>query len=131
MSVGVLIISHDGIGPALLGTANFMIKDCPARIQLLTASRDCDPDNLLGEAAELVDEINDGDGVLILTDMIGSTPSNIATEISGQNHVNVVGGLNLPMLIRVMNYHTLDLEQLTEKAISGGTEGIQVITSGA
>ena len=127
MSVGVLILSHDGIGPALLGTANFMIKNCPIRIKLLTASRDCDPGNLLGTASELVDEINDGDGVLILTDMIGSTPSNIAAQISKNNPVNVVGGLNLSMLIRVMNYHSLDLDQLTEKAVSGGIDGIKLI----
>lgn len=124
MSVGVLIISHDGIGPALLGTATLMLNDCPLQTKLLTVSRDCDPDQLAEDAIEQLDALDSGDGVLVLTDLYGSTPCNIAQRLAPQNHIQVVSGLNLSMLIRVFNYPQLTLEELSENAISGGKDGI-------
>ncbi len=127
MSVGVLIISHDGIGPALLGTATLMLNDCPLQTKLLTVSRDCDPDRLAEDAIEQLDALDSGDGVLVLTDLYGSTPCNIAQRLTPQNHIQVVSGLNLSMLIRVFNYPQLTLEELSENAISGGKDGITKI----
>jgi len=124
MSVGVLIISHDGIGPALLGTATLMLNDCPLQTKLLTVSRDCDPDQLTEDAVEQIEALDAGEGVLVLTDLYGSTPCNIARKLSSQKHVHVVSGLNLSMLIRVFNYPKLTLEDLSEKAVSGGKDGI-------
>ncbi len=124
MSVGVLIISHDGIGPALLGTATLMLNDCPLQTKLLTVSRDCDPDQLTEDAVEQIEALDAGEGVLVLTDLYGSTPCNIARKLTLQRHVHVVSGLNLSMLIRVFNYPKLTLEELSEKAVSGGKDGI-------
>ncbi len=124
MSVGVLIISHDGIGPALLGTAVLMLDGCPLQTRLLTTSRDCDPDQLMEDAVEQITILDTGDGVLILTDLYGSTPSNIAQKLITQKQVHVVSGLNLSMLIRVLNYPQLPLLELSEKAVSGGKDGI-------
>ena len=131
MSVGLLIISHDGIGPALLGTAKLMLKDLPLKTKLLTASRDCDPAELMSSAKELVAELDGGEGVLVLTDLFGSTPSNIAQKFVDEHNVCVVSGLNLSMLIRVFNYPGLDLEEMAEKAKSGGTDGIVLLRKGA
>ncbi|MCK5667479.1 MAG: PTS sugar transporter subunit IIA [Gammaproteobacteria bacterium] len=127
MGVGVLIISHDGIGPALLGTATLMLNDCPLQTKLLTVSRDCDPDQLMEDAVEQIKNLNTGEGVLILTDLYGSTPCNIAQKLTSQKHVEVVSGLNLSMLIRVFNYPQLTLPELSEKAVSGGQDGISRI----
>lgn len=127
MSVGLLIISHDGIGAALLGTATFMLNGCHLQTRLLTASRDCNPDELMADAIEEVKALDSGNGVLILTDLYGSTPSNIANTISSQSNVRTVSGVNLSMLIRVLNYPDLDLDQLVEKAVSGGKDGIVII----
>ncbi len=124
MSVGVLIISHDGIGPALLGTATLMLNDCPLQTKLLTVSRDCDPDQLTEDAVEQIEALDAGEGVLVLTDLYGSTPCNIARKLISKKHVHVVSGLNLSMLIRVFNYPKLTLVELSEKAVSGGKDGI-------
>lgn len=125
MSVGILIITHDGIGPALLGTAKLMLTECPLQAKLLNASTDADPDQLEVDAAELVELLNEGDGVLILTDLAGSTPSNIATRIAeGRNDIRIVSGINMSMLIRLFNYPDGDLDDLAEKALSGGRDGI-------
>ncbi len=129
MSVGLLIISHDGIGPAILGTATLMLDNCPLQTKLLTTSRDCDPDQLTEDAIEQVEALNTGEGVLVLTDLYGSTPYNIAQKLTSQRHVHVVSGLNLSMLIRVFNYPKLTLEELSEKAVSGGKDGISKIVS--
>jgi len=113
MSAGLLIISHDGIGAALLGTATFMLGACPLPTKLLTASRDCNPEELVADALEEITALDTGDGVLILTDLYGSTPSNIAKLLSSKVNVRTVSGLNLSMLIRVLNYPELDLQHLT------------------
>lgn len=127
MSVGILIISHDGIGAALLGTATFMLNGCPLHTRLLTASRDCNPDDLLADAAEEISLLDSGDGVLILTDLYGSTPSNIAKSLSQLGNSRAVSGLNLSMLIRVLNYPEENLHQLVNKAVSGANDGIVII----
>lgn len=129
MSVGILIISHDGIGPALLGTATLMLNDCPLQTKLLTVSRDCDPDQLSEDAVEQIEALDAGEGVLVLTDLYGSTPCNIAQKLTSQRHVHVISGLNLSMLIRVFNYPQLTLEELSEKAVSGGKDGISKTVS--
>ena len=76
------------------------------------------------QAQGMVQELDRGDGVLVLTDMYGSTPSNIAAGLQKEGKVSVVAGINLPMLIRVLNYPFLDLAALAEKALSGGRDGI-------
>lgn len=126
MSVGVLIISHNGIGAALFGTANFMIKDSPLDVKLLSANRDSDVDDLYESAILLIKELDTGDGVLVLTDLYGSTPNNIANSLHEYANINIISGLNLSMLIRLFNYPDLNLADLTEKAYSGGIDGITI-----
>lgn len=127
MSVGLLIITHDGIGASLLGTTSLMLGGCPLQAKLLMASRDSDPEELSNKASEYVAVLDSGDGVLILTDLYGSTPSNIATQLKGKANVSVVTGLNLPMLVRVLNYPDLNLENLCIKALSGGHDGVMLL----
>ena len=126
MSVGLLIITHNGIGASMLGTAGYMMGDLPIRAKLLAANRESDPDQLQATAIELVRELDEGDGILVLTDLPGSTPSNIARRLHDYARVSVVTGLNLSMLIRVLNYPDLDLDELTDKAYSGGIDGIAI-----
>ncbi len=126
MSVGILIISHDGIGDALFDTANNMIENNPLKVRLLSASRECDPDKELETAKSFLEELDVGDGVLVLTDLLGSTPSNIAHRLQIHKDINIVTGINLSMLIRVFNYPDLNLANLTEKAYSGGVDGVSI-----
>jgi PTS system ascorbate-specific IIA component len=73
--------------------------------------------------------LNEGQGVLILTDLFGSTPCNIACKLMHDYRVRVVCGANLPMLIKIMNYPSADLETLANKAIAGGVQGIFDVNS--
>ncbi len=126
MSVGILIVSHEGIGESLLDAANHMIENNPLKVKLLSASRSCDPDKLLETASSLLGELDQGDGILILTDLLGSTPSNIAHRLYKYTKANIVTGINLSMLIRLFNYPGLNLADITEKAYSGGIDGITI-----
>lgn len=124
MKVGLLIISHDGLGQALLDTVTNTLGHCPLEVRLLSVSRTADPDILSEQALAFACEIDRGAGLLVLTDIYGSTPSNIACRLQELPAVRVVAGVNLPMLFRIFNYPELGLDALTEKALSGGRDGV-------
>lgn len=124
MNVALLIVAHAPLGQAVLDAAVGTLGRNPIRTAVLDVVRDSEPDLAVIEAQRLVEELNQGDGVLVLTDIYGSTPSNIACTLLKHENIRIVTGLNLPMLIRVMNYSDLDLASLTEKAASGGHDGI-------
>lgn len=128
MSVGLLLITHNRIGDELIKTAKDTLKSCPLATRVLQVCEDQDREQLIAQARALVAEANSGSGVLVLTDMYGSTPSNIATHLLDNEPVIVVAGVSLPMLIRAMNYATLSLPDLANKAVSGGYEGIVMST---
>ncbi|HFQ13834.1 MAG TPA: PTS fructose transporter subunit IIA [Gammaproteobacteria bacterium] len=129
MSVGLLILTHNSIGQTLYDTAIAVIGSASLPTRILVASMDCDTDEILEQVRVALQKLNTGDGVLILTDMYGATPSNIASELLNPERV-LVSGINLPMLVRVMNYPDLSLNDLAEKAISGGHDGILALTAG-
>lgn len=124
MTVGILIISHDDVGATLLQTASSTLGFCPLQSRVVSVSRNCTPESRTDLAMQFLHDVDSNDGVLVLTDMYGSTPSNIACALLDYPRIRVVSGLNLPMLIRVLNYPRLSLDELAEKALSGGREGI-------
>jgi len=124
MSVGLLIVSHNELGDALLKTVESTLGRLPLSHKAFKVGQDTDPFALMPELKAVVNRMDHGDGVLVLTDMFGSTPSNLAQALQDEANVRVVTGLNLPMLVRVMNYPELSLEQLAQKAFSGGRDGV-------
>ncbi len=125
MPVGILIVTHGEIGEELIHTAKSTLGGTlPLKCRALSVSPACDPDQQHDKAQAMLTSINDGSGVLVLTDMYGSTPSNIANSFKQQDDVNIVAGVNLPMFIRVLNYPELNLTEMKEKALSGGHDGI-------
>ncbi len=130
MSVGVLIITHEGIASAILETAVNILGECPLPVEVLAAARDCDTEALRRRVGEKVDALDQGDGVLVLLDIYGSTPSNVTCSIVDQKRMQVVSGINLPMLVRVFNYPDLTLPELAEKALSGGRDGVLACPGG-
>lgn len=128
MTIGVLIITHDNIGTAMLETATKMIGVCPVATEILPVPLDCNPEEVLAKGLRLVTTLDKGEGVLVLTDIYGSTPSNIAFKLQIDHPVTVITGINLPMLVRILNYASLNLEAVVEKAVTGGKEGVIVCT---
>ena len=126
MSVGLLLITHDQLGRSLLDTAAMILGDIPLEIATIEVPGDSNPDFVYADAAAACTALDEGDGVLVLTDLYGSTPSNIATRLLEEYKVLVVSGLNVPMLVRVLNYASCSLEELGSKAESGALDGIIV-----
>lgn len=124
MTIGLLLITHSRIGEALLETASKMLEGTPLIVETLPVATDSNPEELIEIASAMIERLDQGYGVLVFTDMYGSTPSNIAFSLAQKGRVHVIAGINLPMLIRALNYQALDLDALTEKAVSGGKEGI-------
>jgi len=124
MTAGLLIITHDSVGKALIDTASAILGMCPMALEVVSVCEGCEPDDMVDSARSAVRRLDNGGGVLILTDMYGSTPSNVANRLGGEATIKVVAGMNLPMLVRVLNYPTLSLDELAYKAVSGGRDGI-------
>lgn len=129
MKVGIMLITHGQIGSALLDSAIAVLDVQRLPTRVLTVDGNSDPDETLGTAEQALADLNSGDGVLVLTDLYGSTPSNIACKLRNHGQVRVVSGINLPMLIRILNYPDLDLDSLEEKALSGGRDGVLSCTN--
>jgi PTS system mannose-specific IIA component len=122
--VGILIIAHGTLGESLIHCASHVINKRPARLKQLGVTAQDDPLLLLPQARSLVKELDDGSGVLILSDMYGGSPSNIAAKLLIPGRIEGVAGVNLPMLIRALTYRDKPLATLMTKAVSGGCEGV-------
>jgi mannose PTS system EIIA component len=122
--IGILIIAHGTLGQSLMHCASHVMGGKPAQLDYLAVSTHDDPSKLLPRAQKLVAKLNAGEGVLVLSDIYGATPCNMVTKLLNQEGVAGVAGVNLPMLVRVLNYRQEALEVCVEKAISGGREGV-------
>ena len=126
--IGILIIAHGNFGDALIHCANHVTGGSPPHLAQLAVSASDDPNVVLPKAKALIQELDQGGGVLILTDMYGATPSNVACRLLEPGKVEGVSGVNLPMLVRAITYRTQPLQNVVGKAMSGGLEGVLHIT---
>lgn len=124
MTVAILIVSHNQIGTELVNTARQMLSSTPLPTKVISIGIDDDPEQITTQLHDEAEGLDQGNGILVLTDMFGSTPCNVACAVSDREDIRIVSGLNLPMLIRVFNYPNLSLDELKKKALSGGQEGI-------
>ena len=127
MNVGLLVITHNRIGAELIATARSILGNNIAPIQTISIPAELDPADLGGYADQIRDTIVDltsKQSVLIFTDIYGATPNNLARYFANDLDAEVVSGVNLPMLLRVLNYNQQDLKQLTVTAIEGAKKGI-------
>jgi PTS system ascorbate-specific IIA component len=122
--IGILIIAHGTLGESLIHCASHVLNKRPARLKQLGVTAQDDPLLLLPNARALVRELDGGNGVLILSDMYGGSPSNIAGKLLVPGRVEGVAGVNLPMLVRALTYRDRTLATLVTKAVSGGCEGV-------
>jgi mannose PTS system EIIA component len=124
--IGVLIVTHGEIGTSLLASAAQILGAAQAQVATLSVWRQDDPDDLVLRARELLERIDDGDGVLVLTDIFGATPGNVVSRLLENGHVEGVSGVSLPMLLRVLTGRRKEgnMPAAVQRAISGGAEGV-------
>jgi PTS system ascorbate-specific IIA component len=128
--VGILIVSHGAFGESLIHSASHVLGKRPLYLRQLGVTVHDDPDAILPVAVDLIRFLDRGDGVLVLTDMYGATPSNIATRLLRPGRVEGIAGVNLPMLIRALTYRDEPLPSVREKALSGAIEGVMLMSVG-
>ena len=124
MSVSVLLVSHGRLSQILLETVEDVLGELTLPTEVLEVRRVNDTDPLVRMGERVIEKLDQGDGVLVLTDAFGSTPSNIANRIARSVQARVVAGLNLPMLFKVYNYPQLSLAELAAAAVEGVRRGI-------
>ena len=126
--IGVLVVTHGSIGEALLTSASQILGSTPPQVATLSVWRQDDPDDLVLRARELLDALDAGDGVLVLTDIFGATPGNVVSRLLQDGRIEGVSGVSLPMLLRVLTGRSgskgNSLRGAVERALSGGTEGL-------
>lgn len=122
--IGVLIIAHGSLGQSLIECATHVMGNRPAQLEYLQVCNQDDPAEVLPRAQALVKSLDTGQGVLVLSDIYGATPCNIVTRLLEPSTTEGVAGVNLPMLVRVLNYRQEGLQPCIEKALSGGRDGV-------
>jgi len=122
--IGILIVSHGEIGTSLLDSASQILGARPQQVATLSVWRQDDPDDLVLRARELMEQIDAGQGVLILTDLFGATPGNVVSRLLEDGRVEGVSGVSLPMLLRVVTGRNGSIAAAVQRALSGGTEGL-------
>jgi PTS system ascorbate-specific IIA component len=125
MSVGLLLLTHEAMGDALIATARHILGRIPLALEAQAVPPGSDVEAALRDAAARVRRLDSGEGVLVLTDVYGATPSNVAQRLPELGlDVRRVSGLNLPMLLRTLNYPEQALAELAQTAANGGRSGI-------
>ena len=125
MAVGILLVTHEGIGSAILAVATRLLRQLPLKAEAFELGFDADPDAELPRASAALRRVDGGDGVLLLTDLFGASPSNLAGRLARLGTpARRVSGLSLPMLLRVMNYSELPLDELPAIAAAGARNGV-------
>jgi len=122
--IGLFLITHTSYGESLIQCACHVLNRRPPQIVQLGIAAQDDPLDVLPLAKNLLDLVDSGEGVLIMTDIYGATPSNIAMKLLKPGRVEGIAGLNLPMLLRALTYRDKDMETLLTRATTGGRDGV-------
>jgi mannose PTS system EIIA component len=124
VSVGVLLVTHEGLATSLIAAARRVMPIVPLKLATFEVGWVCDPESVRRTANQALREIDQGNGVLMLIDLYGATPANSVQHLEIGREIRRVSGLNLPMLLRVLNYPELNLDELAKVAREGGRAGI-------
>ena len=125
MTVGILLVTHPGVGTALTAVATTMLRQLPLKTEAFEVPFDGDLDTLLPQASAALRRVDSGEGVLVLTDVYGASPSNLAARLAQLGTpMRRVSAASLPMLLRVMNYAELPLDELPAVAAAGARNGV-------
>jgi PTS system ascorbate-specific IIA component len=122
--IGILLITHGSFGEALVQNACHVLNKRPVQLNQLGVSAQDDPLDLLPLGRRMVELVDNGMGVLVLTDIFGATPSNLALKLLEPGRIEGLTGVNLPMLLRALTYREKGMPTLLQRARDGGRDGV-------
>jgi PTS system ascorbate-specific IIA component len=111
------------LGSAFIDAASHVFRSRPERLEAVDVLADQNVDEVRRIVREAIVRLDDGSGVLIMTDIIGGTPSNCCPQTGDANQVAVIAGISLPMLLRAITYRQDQLDVVVEMALAGGQNG--------
>ena len=126
----ILIIAHAPLANALRSCALHVFPDCGAAVVAIDVQPNLSPEETLGAARVALDQLSrmpQHKGVLVLTDIFGATPSNVAQKLVDGVNSRLITGVNLPMLLRSVSYRHEPLDALVSRAVVGGTQGVMQV----
>lgn len=121
--VGILLLTHAPLGQAFIEAATHVFRTRPERLEAIDVVADQNPAEVKQLAAQAVKRLDDGSGVLVITDVMGGTPSNCTLQLNDPSHVEIIAGISLPMLLRAITYRSDTLDVVVEMALAGGQSG--------
>ena len=122
--IGILIVAHGTLGESLIHCASHVMGKRPLYLRQLGVTVHDDPEALLPQGRDLIRFLDQGQGVLVMTDIFGATPSNIACNLLVPGRVQGVSGINMPMLIKALTYREKPMEVLIQKTLAAAQEGV-------
>jgi PTS system ascorbate-specific IIA component len=123
--IGILLLTHGTLGESLIQCCCHVLNRRPAQIAQIGVSAQDDPLDLLPAARQWLQQVDTGKGAIVLTDIYGATPSNVAVKLVVPGRVEAIAGVSLPMLLRVLTYRDKnDIDTVIQKAITGGCDGV-------
>ncbi|MBI4742671.1 MAG: PTS fructose transporter subunit IIA [Betaproteobacteria bacterium] len=122
--IGILLITHGTFGESLVQNVCHVLNKRPPLIAQLGVAAQDDPLDILPLARLLLGEVDGGEGVLVMTDIFGATPANLALKLLEPGRIEGVSGASLPMLLRALTYREKGMETMMQKAISGARDGV-------
>ncbi len=121
--VGILLLTHAPLGQAFISAVTHVFRAQPERLEAIDVNADQDTKEVERLAREAIGRLDDGSGVMVITDVMGGTPSNCTLGLCGAENVQVIAGISLPMLLRAMTYRDDTLDVTVEMALAGAQGG--------
>jgi PTS system mannose-specific IIA component len=128
--IGILLVTHGDLGKSLLACAQHIMSRPLPHLAEIAVSKADPPEATAARVRGLIEQLDKGAGVLLLTDIFGGTPSNVVSQMIEAGHIEAVAGVNLPMLVRALTYAHEPLPVVVTKAITGGLAGVMYMLPG-
>jgi mannose PTS system EIIA component len=130
MSNTIFIIAHAPLANALRDCAMHVYPECAHEVIALDVQPDAQPEETLRLANQALENVP-LEGLLVLTDIFGATPANVAQKVVGSRRAKLIAGANVPMLFRAVSYRHESLDDLVARALAGGTQGVMQVAIAA
>ncbi|HEV7816185.1 MAG TPA: PTS fructose transporter subunit IIA [Janthinobacterium sp.] len=121
--VGILLMTHAPLGQAFLAACAHVFRGPTERLEAIDVTADQDLTEVQELARQAIARLNEGDGVLVITDVKGGTPANCCDKLADEGRVEVIAGISLPMLLRAITYRRDTLDVVVEMALAGAQSG--------
>ncbi|MBU2631142.1 MAG: PTS fructose transporter subunit IIA [Proteobacteria bacterium] len=125
--IGILVVTHANLGSTLIETVEFILENKPDNLLSVSINIQEDPESLRKKIKKGISNVRTDKGVIILTDMFGGTPSNLSYSFLEEGQVEVISGVNLPILLKAVNSRSkMDMETLTAAIVEHGKKSISL-----